>query len=100
MPGCPGWELAAGFGELISWVVYHPAPQPVLRARLPYAVAIVELDEGPRMIASLQGVPGDARPWCGARVVLSVVDVEGLRLARFGLVAADSRQSDSRVGVS
>ena len=50
------WEKAAGGAKLISWVVYHVAFHPAMAKRLPYNVAIVQLDEGPRLISSVVGV--------------------------------------------
>jgi uncharacterized OB-fold protein len=38
---------------LYSWVIYHVAFHPEFRDRLPYNVALVELDEGPRMITNI-----------------------------------------------
>jgi len=56
-PQCLGsqWtrEAAKGGATLVSWVVYHHAYHPVFAQRLPYIVAIVQLDEGPRMISNL-----------------------------------------------
>ncbi len=49
------WEQASGRAKLVSWVVYHRAYHPVMEAELPYVVAVVELAEGPRMIANLPG---------------------------------------------
>jgi uncharacterized OB-fold protein len=58
-PSCLGagwdWVAAAGSGRLISWVVYHVAFDAGVADRLPYNVAIVELDEGPRLITNLVG---------------------------------------------
>ena len=50
------WELASGSARLVSWVVYHIAFHPAFKDRLPYTVAIVELDEGPRMITNIVDV--------------------------------------------
>ena len=50
------WEKASGEARLISWVVFHTAFHPALAARLPYAVAVVELVEGPRLISNIVGV--------------------------------------------
>ena len=44
------WQTAQGGGRLKSWVVYHTAFSEAFRGRLPYNVALVELDEGPSMI--------------------------------------------------
>ncbi|HET8938802.1 MAG TPA: OB-fold domain-containing protein [Polyangiales bacterium] len=47
------WHEAGGGGTLYSWVIYHVAFHPEFRDRLPYNVALVELDEGPRMITNI-----------------------------------------------
>lgn len=56
-PRCLGagmtWTPASGRGRIISWVVYHTALHPSFKDRLPYNVAIVELDEGPRLITNI-----------------------------------------------
>ena len=56
-PSCLGddWQRdnAAGGATLISWVVYHHAYHPAFESRLPYTVAVVQLDEGPRMISNV-----------------------------------------------
>lgn len=58
-PGCLSdrthWEEASGRGRLVSWVVYHKAFNPAFADRLPYNVAVVALDEGPRLISNLIG---------------------------------------------
>lgn len=59
-PAClapePGWEAASGRARLVSWVVYHRAFNPAFEERVPYTVAIVELEEGPRLISNIVGV--------------------------------------------
>jgi uncharacterized OB-fold protein len=58
-PGCLGeqWQREASKGDaaLVSWVVYRHAYHPAFEARLPYTVAVVKLDEGPRMISNIVG---------------------------------------------
>lgn len=58
-PGCLGddwsWEQASGRARLISWVVYRIAYHASFAKRLPYTVAVVELDEGPRMVSNIVG---------------------------------------------
>jgi uncharacterized OB-fold protein len=71
-PSCLGtewaWEEASGRGELVSWVVYHRPFHPALAELVPYAVAIVELAEGPRMIAAL----AEDAPATGLRCAMKV----------------------------
>src|SRR4051812_14121480 len=56
-PSCLGaqwsWQAAQGGGRLKSWVIYHIAFHPDFQARLPYNVALVELDEGPQLITNI-----------------------------------------------
>lgn len=47
------WEEAGGGATLISWVVYHRGYHEAFADRLPYNVAVVELDEGPRLISNI-----------------------------------------------
>lgn len=46
-------ENANGRARLVSWVVYRIAYHPAFAERLPYIVAVVELEEGPRMISNI-----------------------------------------------
>ena len=50
-------RAASGRGRVYSYSVVHRAPGPAFKADTPYAVLLVELAEGPRMISSL--VDGD-----------------------------------------
>lgn len=78
-----GWERASGRGELLSWVVYHIAYHEAFKARLPYNVAVVRLDEGPQMLTNIIGA--NDRLVVGARVKLHVEHEDGFALARFEL---------------
>ena len=49
------WVTAAGRGVLHSFTVVHRAP-PELAAEAPYVVALIDLEEGPRMMSRLVGV--------------------------------------------
>ncbi|MCQ4084503.1 OB-fold domain-containing protein [Streptomyces sp. RB6PN25] len=64
LPGCnacggQGWDTveARGDGTVYSYVVVHHPPFPAFDP--PYAVALVELAEGVRVIANVTGVPYD-----------------------------------------
>ena len=50
-------RAASGRGHVYSYSVVHRAPGPAFKGDTPYAVLLVELAEGPRMISSL--VDGD-----------------------------------------
>lgn len=46
---------ASGRGKVHSFSVVHRAPGPAFKADVPYAVLLVELTEGPRMISTFIG---------------------------------------------
>jgi uncharacterized protein len=56
---CGGGNLshrkASGRGKVHSFSVVHRAPGPAFKADVPYAVLLVDLEEGPRMISSYAG---------------------------------------------
>ncbi|NUZ07302.1 Zn-ribbon domain-containing OB-fold protein [Piscinibacter koreensis] len=52
------WREVSGRGTVYSWTV-AVAPWPGHEDRVPYVCALVELDEGVRMLANLFNVPAD-----------------------------------------
>ena len=58
-PSCLGmnveWVKASGKGKVWSWVVFHQPYFAGFRDELPYNVAYVELEEGPRLLTSIVG---------------------------------------------
>jgi len=62
------WTPSRGHGRVTSWVVYHTAYDPAFKERLPYNVAIVELDEGPRLMTNLLMPNEDIRPQLAVRL--------------------------------
>jgi uncharacterized OB-fold protein len=76
-PACgatqPDYVVARGTGTVYSYVVHrHP---PVPGKELPILLALVELDEGVRMVGELLGV-GDAEVEIGMPVEVSLVRVD------------------------
>lgn len=62
-PVCPScgsarveWFTASGRATLYSYVINH-RPAPGFENEGPYAIAVVQLAEGPRMMTNLTGVP-------------------------------------------
>jgi uncharacterized protein len=53
-----GWIPASGRATLHTFVISH-IPAPGFDDELPYVIAIVELEEGPRMMTNLRGVAPD-----------------------------------------
>ena len=75
-PVCPfcfsdrlAWRPALGTGRISTWTVVHKAWFPAFAGDVPYNVVQVELDEGPRLTASVVGVANE-RLAVGLRVVI------------------------------
>jgi uncharacterized OB-fold protein len=47
------WVQASGRGRIYTFTVCHVAALPAFEARVPYAIAMVELDEGVRLLAGI-----------------------------------------------
>jgi uncharacterized OB-fold protein len=88
-PECLGddwqWQKASGSARLISWVVYHAAYHEWFRDKVPYNVAVVELDEGPRLVSSVLS-PGPSR--IEQQLQLVIQEEAGVALPRFRCVEA------------
>ena len=58
-PRCLGtnveWFKASGRGRLHTYVINH-RPPPAFEAEAPYALAVVELEEGVRMMTNIHGI--------------------------------------------
>ncbi len=58
-PRCWGteveWFAASGKGEVATFTIVHRAPSPEFAGRAPYVIALIDLEEGPRMMANILG---------------------------------------------
>lgn len=69
---------AAGTGTIFSITVVHRPPSPAFQAYAPYAIALVDLDEGVRLMAH-----ADPALAIGARVRATFVPFGGRTVPRF-----------------
>lgn len=53
------WEPVSGRGRLFSWTVTHQVFDPAFAQRVPYVTSVVELEEGPRVVALFDGDRAD-----------------------------------------
>ena len=53
------WSDLSGRGKVFSYVVFHQLYNRAFEKDVPYNVALVQLDEGPRMYGNVVGVPND-----------------------------------------
>ena len=81
-PGDGGYVVAAGTGEVFSYVVHHHPPVP--GKKLPLVVALVQLPEGVRVVGEMPGVgPGQVRIGLPVRATFVRVD-DDLALPAWG----------------
>jgi uncharacterized OB-fold protein len=93
-PLCPScwsrqftWTRLSGRGRVNSWVVFHQAYFKSYEGEVPYNVAEVELDEGPRVLTNLAGIAND-QIHGGLLVEVTFEDVTNeVTLAKFKPVA-------------
>jgi uncharacterized OB-fold protein len=53
------WIVSGGKGKVYTFVVYHVAYHPGFEDEVPYVVADVELEEGPRLLTNIVGCRTD-----------------------------------------
>lgn len=71
------WELSSGRGRVYSWTVTHQAMHPAFAAEVPYAVLVVELDEGVRMVGRLRDLlPADLELSLSVEIVFDPISDE------------------------
>ena len=65
-PGCLNedlhWIEVSGLGTVYAVSVHHRAPAPELKERVPYALALVDLDDGVRLMTNVVGCDARRRP--------------------------------------
>lgn len=49
----------SGRGKVYSFTIYHRTYHPAFEAKVPYVVAVIELEEGPRIISNIVAMPID-----------------------------------------
>jgi uncharacterized OB-fold protein len=66
-PFCPkcwspevAWKEAAGTGSVYTFSIVRQNDLPPFSERVPYVAAVVELDEGPRVMTNVEGCDFDA----------------------------------------
>jgi hypothetical protein len=78
----------SGRGRIFSYVVYHRVYHPAFAQEVPYAVAVIELDEGPRMISNVIGIAPDKLS-CDMKVEVAYQPItDTITLPKFKPVAA------------
>ena len=77
------WVEASGRGVIYSYTIIHQNKSPDFMADVPYNVAIVQLEEGPRMMSNIVDIdPADLRVDLPVTVVFDPVN-DTISLPRF-----------------
>jgi uncharacterized OB-fold protein len=78
MPSCPycaarecSVQTTSGKGSVYSWIVVHRAFDPAFASEVPYTLASIDLAEGGRVVARLEGA---AAPRFGMQVQAVFLD--------------------------
>lgn len=81
------WTDMSGRGTVFSYIVFHKSYHPGFKEDLPYNVALIQLEEGPRMYSNVVGAPNDqVRIGCPVEVVFDPVTPD-VTIPRFRLRA-------------
>jgi uncharacterized OB-fold protein len=86
--GCTGgtlsWHTASGQGTIYTFSVVRQSYHPFFRTRVPYAVAWIDLDEGPRILSNVVGIDDPTRDLeCGQRVTVEWEQHEAVSIPLF-----------------
>ena len=82
--GTLSWHTASGNGTLYSYSVVRQSYHPFFRTLVPYVIAWVDLDEGPRVLSNIVGVEDPTTDLaCGQRVTLTWEEHEELSIPLF-----------------
>ena len=72
-----------GHGRVHTFTIVHHSVHPVTADALPYVLALVELDEGPRLLTNLRAVrPEDVRVGMAVQVLFEDLG-DGIALPQF-----------------
>ncbi|HWP43730.1 MAG TPA: Zn-ribbon domain-containing OB-fold protein [Blastocatellia bacterium] len=83
------WRPASGRGKVYSFTVIHRAPAQAFRDRVPYVLALVELEEGVRMMTNIVECDPDTVR-IGESVEVTFDDVtDEVTLPKFRLATTD-----------
>jgi len=80
------FQNVSGKGKIFSFVTFHRVYRPAFANDVPYVVALIELDEGPRLLSFFMGVTHD-QVKCEMRVEVVFDDYdENISISKFKLV--------------
>jgi uncharacterized OB-fold protein len=79
------WQQVSGRGRIYSYTVVRKSGLPGWADAVPYVIAYVELDEGPRVMSNIVGCDPDALTIGSPVRVVTATNADGQALFRFQL---------------
>ena len=77
------WAKSSGRGKLFTWTVVTLPMHPAFKEEVPYAVCLIDMEEGPRVVSRIVDVaPQDLRMGLPVEVIFDAVTPE-VTLPRF-----------------
>ena len=73
------WHESSGLGRVLSHTTVHRAPTPAFRGEVPYVIALIDMDEGFRLMANVADGPV-APIGIGSRVQIGFREIDGVAL--------------------
>lgn len=73
------WAVSGGTGTLLTYTTVYRAPLPVFKERVPYIIAIVDMDEGFRLMANVLPSARDGMK-IGVGVRIGFQQIQGMAL--------------------
>ena len=76
------WVETSGRGSVFTYTIARRPTHPAFADRVPYVIAVVELEEGPKLTTNIVGIdPDDVR--IGMPVVATYEDLDDVSLVNF-----------------
>ena len=86
------WDAVSGRGKVLSYAVFERAYHPSREGAVPYVVALVQTDEGPRMFSDLVGAaPEDVSVDAPVEVTFEPAPDGSFAIPRFRLADSGGR---------
>lgn len=82
--GTLSWHTASGRGTIYTFSVVRQSYHPFFRTQVPYAVAWIDLEEGPRLLSNVVGVADPVQDLaCGQAVMVEWEEHDELNIPLF-----------------
>lgn len=80
------WKVSAGRGRILTHTTVYRAPTPAFREEVPYVIALVDLDEGFRLMVNVKGGAASGVA-IGRAVRIGFREIDGVQLPEAEMLA-------------